>query len=43
MRLLIFGKTFDRHDSLNSFIKSKLAVIDETADVDEYLLNLAWG
>ncbi|MFT2093668.1 response regulator transcription factor [Acidiphilium multivorum] len=35
MRLLIFGKTFDRHDSLNSFIKSKLAVIDETADVDE--------
>jgi two-component system cell cycle response regulator CtrA len=26
---------FDRHDSLNSFIKSKLIVIDETVDVEE--------
>lgn len=37
MKLLIFGNKLDNRDVLTAFFKSKLVVVDETADLDEAL------
>lgn len=37
MKLLIFGNQLDNRDVLTAFFKSKLAVVDETADLEEAL------